>query len=181
MQSENLPAATVGPATTGGPANAGGVVTKGGENLLSPLDSNQDHDQFMSFLVEGQLFGLPLLSVQDVIRPQQVTKVPLAPSEVAGSLNLRGRVVTVVDVRTRLGLAPRDEGKSRMNVVVEQDGELYSLIVDNVGEVLDLSKDVYESNPGTLDTRWREFANGVYRLDGQLMVLLDQDSLLDIQ
>jgi len=139
---------------------------------------------FVSVVIGGQLFGIPVLEVRDVLASQRITRVPLAPAEVAGSLNLRGRIVTAIDIRTRLGLAERTEeeiaGKPRMSVVVDHGGELYSLMVDSVGEVLSLSGANFERNPATLDARWREVSAGIYRLDGSLLVVLDVTRLLDI-
>lgn len=137
------------------------------------------HD-FVTMTVAGQLFGLPVLTVQDVLGPQQITKVPLAPPEVAGSLNLRGRIVTAIDVRTRLGLKPRPAGDDGMNIVVEDVHELYSLIIDSVGEVLSLSPDDFEVTPATIDPAWRLIAAGVYRLDDRLMIVIDVAKLLSL-
>jgi purine-binding chemotaxis protein CheW len=136
---------------------------------------------FVSMTVAGQLFGIPVLTVQDVLGEQRITQVPLAPTDIAGTLNLRGRIVTAIDMRRRLGLPAREAGKSGMNVVVERDGELYSLIVDAVGEVLSLPADQFERNPSTLDTVWREMSTGVYRLESELMVVLDVTKMLDIK
>ncbi|HIJ38791.1 MAG TPA: chemotaxis protein CheW, partial [Rhodospirillaceae bacterium] len=117
---------------------------------------------------------------QDVLGPQKITRIPLAPPEVAGSLNLRGRIVTAIDVRTRLRLPKRGttEGDG-MSVVVDMRGELYSLRVDSVGEVLSLPAAKFEPNPPTIDPLWREFSSGIYRLENTLLVILDVPRLLD--
>lgn len=133
---------------------------------------------FVTMIIHGQLFGIPVLQVQDVLGEQRITKVPLAPKEVAGSLNLRGRIVTAIDVRARLGLPKCDTCERLMSVVVEHDGELYSLIVDEVGEVLRLPLSDYEQNPTTLNALWREVSAGIYRLSGQLLIVLDISTLL---
>lgn len=133
---------------------------------------------FVTMTVAGQLFGIPVLQVQDVLGPQRLTRIPLAPLEVAGSLNLRGHIVTAIDVRTRLGLPPRAPDMKGMSVVVDLNGELYSLVIDQVGEVLSLAKDTFEANPPTLDPRWREVSRGIYRLKGQLLVVIDVARLL---
>lgn len=135
---------------------------------------------FVTMTIAGQLFGIPVLTVQDILGPQKITRIPLAPPEVAGSLNLRGRIVTAIDVRLRLGLEPRAEGEPAMSVVVDHRGESYSLLVDSVGEVLSLDASDYERNPPTLDARWRDFSDGIYRLNGQLLVVLDVEQLLQI-
>lgn len=139
----------------------------------------EDTDEFVTFVISGQLFGIPVLMVQDVLSSYRINKIPLAPPEVAGLLNLRGRIVTAIDVRRRLGLQPRTGDSNGMSIVVESGHELYSLMVDSVGEVLALSKDDYERNPPTLEAHFREFAEGVYRLDEELLVVLDVNRLLD--
>jgi purine-binding chemotaxis protein CheW len=134
---------------------------------------------FVSVTIADQLFGIPVLQVQDVLGVQRITRIPLAPAEVAGSLNLRGRIVTAIDIRTRLGLPARAEGKTAMSVVVDFGGELYSLLVDSVGEVLSLDGGDAERNPATLDAVWRELSAGIFRLDGKLLVVLDVARVLD--
>jgi purine-binding chemotaxis protein CheW len=148
------------------------------ENVNNESWSSERND-FVTVTVDGQLFGIPVLTVQDILGAQRLTPVPLAPKEIAGSLNLRGRIVTAIDVRTRLGLSPPPEESPGMSVVVEHNGELYSLIVDSVGEVLRLSTEAYERNPATLDPVWRDVSTGVFRLDGGLMVVLDVVRILD--
>lgn len=128
--------------------------------------------EFITITVGGQLFGIPVLSAQDVLHPQKIYRIPLAPPEVAGSLNLRGRIVTAIDLRVCLGLDPVEDASRSMSVVAEHDGELYSLLVDSVGEVLSLPAEAWEHNPPTLPLRWRELCDGVYRLDGQLLLVL---------
>lgn len=135
--------------------------------------------EFVTVTIAGQMFGIPVLSVQDVLTEQRLTHIPLAPPEIAGALNLRGRTVTAIDIRTRLGLEPREEGATCMNVVVEYDGEPYSLMVDTVGDVLALPDDDYEPNPITLDQKWREIADGLYRLEEGLMIVFDVSRLFD--
>lgn len=133
---------------------------------------------YVTFLIGDQLFGVPVLKVQDVLASCEVTPIPLAPAEVAGALNLRGRIVTAIDVRLRLGLPQRDT-ESQTSIVVEQDGELYSLMVDEVGEVLSLDPKDFQKNPPTLDARFREYSSGIFRLKERLLVVLDVDGLLD--
>ncbi|MDP6405764.1 MAG: chemotaxis protein CheW [Alphaproteobacteria bacterium] len=138
-----------------------------------------ENDQFVTITIADQLFGIPVLTVHDVLVAQKITPIPLAPPEVAGALNLRGRIVTAIDVRRALGLAPREGDDPGMYVVVEHDEELYSLMVDTVGEVMDLPSDAFERPPTTLEPRWREVASGIYRLEGQLLLVLDVERLLD--
>ncbi len=134
----------------------------------------------LSFFIGGQMFGLPLLLVQDVLNARAITKIPLAPADIAGALNLRGRIITAIDMRRRLRLPAAGDGCRHMSVVVCHDGELYSLVVDQVGDVLSLGADRFEDNPTNLDPQWRELASGVYRLDTQLMLVLDAAAVLAI-
>jgi purine-binding chemotaxis protein CheW len=149
------------------------------KRAVGKLATTDEQRQYVSIVIAGQSFGIPVLIVHDVLGPQRITRIPLAPPEVAGSLNLRGRIVTAIDVRLCLGLEKRPAEQPGMSVVVEHGGEFYSLIVDNVGEVLTLSGASLERNPATLDPRWREISNGIYRLEDQLLVILDADRLLD--
>ena len=137
--------------------------------------------EFVTMFIDGQMFGIPVLQVQDVLGPQKITRVPLAPKEVAGSLNLRGRIVTAIDVRTRLGLPPKDDKEKNMSVVVDHNGEFYSLIVDQVGEVMALKASDYEKTPATLSEHWREVSDGVYRLKDCLLIVLDVKRLLRLE
>ncbi len=143
------------------------------------MSANNDSHEFVTVTIADQLFGIPVLSVQDVLGEQRITRVPLAPSEVAGALNLRGRIVTAIDVRERLNLPPRSDDEPGMSVVVEHQGDPYSLLIDSVGEVLSLPADRYERNPATLNPAWRDVSEGIYRLDGELLVVLGVDRLLD--
>jgi purine-binding chemotaxis protein CheW len=106
--------------------------------------------------------------------------VPLSPPEVAGVLNLRGRIVTLIDMRCRLGLGSRENGQQWMAIGVESRGESYGLLIDSVGEVLKLDNQSWEPNPSNLDARLASVSTGIYRLDSQLLMVLDVDRVLDI-
>ena len=136
--------------------------------------------EYVTAMIGGQLFGLPIARVQDVFMPDRLTMVPLAPPDVAGVLNLRGRIVTAIDMRTRLGLPKADDDKPPMAMGVEMRGESYGLLIDQIGEVLKLPDDSRETNPVNLDPRMATMASGVHRLNGQLMVVLDVDKVLEI-
>ncbi len=144
---------------------------------LDKIHAN-DLEQFVTFVVNGQLFGVPVLQVQDILRTEDIARVPLAPPEVRGSINLRGRIVTVIDVRIRLGLPKAEDNQQGMGVTVEQQNDLYTLLVDEIGEVLSLPSTDREKVPGTLNPAWRDFACGIFQLEKQLMVVLDIDRLL---
>lgn len=152
------------------------LAQTGTTELAGHADTSQ---QFVSVMIAKQTFGVPVLLVQDILGPQRITRIPLSPPEIAGALNLRGRIVTVVDVRKRLNLPPMEAGKSEMNVVVDHEGELYSLMVDGVGEVLNLPYHLYERSPANLAQHWRDISDGVYRLDDKLLLMLDVKRLLD--
>lgn len=139
----------------------------------------EEAQQFVSISIGTQNFGIPVLLVHDVLGPQRITRIPLSPPEVAGSLNLRGRIVTAVHVRRRLGLEPLDKAEDTMSVVVEYEGELYSLIVDGVGEVLTLNDKDFEAHPPTMSQVVRDMSSGIYRLEQSLLVVLDVPSLLN--
>ncbi len=147
--------------------------------VKAPGEMPSETEDYVTFVIAEQLFGIPVLKVQDVLSAHRITRIPLAPPEIAGSLNLRGRIVTAFDVRQRLGLSVREGDASGMSIVVENESELYSLMVDSVGEVLALAASDYERNPPTLDPRIRAYSNGIYRLNDQLLVVLDVNALLD--
>ena len=135
--------------------------------------------EYVTAMIGGQLFGLPISRVQDVFMPDRLTRVPLAPPEIAGVLNLRGRIVTTIDMRRRLGLPPRNDNKPSMAIGIELRGESYGLLIDTVGEVMKLGETTREPNPVNLDPRLARVSGGVHRLDGQLMVILDVDYVLN--
>ncbi len=133
----------------------------------------------VSVRIGGQLFGVPVLSVQDVIAQTGINRVPLAPYDVAGSLNLRGRIVTAIDMRPRLGIEPRRPDEAFMSVIVERNGEFYALLVDDVGDVLWLPQSMHEAPPATLTPEWRRMCSGLYRMEeGLLLVLKVADVLV---
>lgn len=132
---------------------------------------------FVSFSVAGQQCGLPVTMVRDVLRHQPIAPVALAPPEVAGNINLRGRIVTAIDIRRRLGLPPHPP-PSQMALVTETDGELFALLVDQVCEVLSPEAHRFEPPPPTLPPHWTRFATGLFRLDHALMLVLDLPRLL---
>ena len=137
-----------------------------------------DTTDYVTVFVGETMFGLTIDRVHDVFVPAGITPVPLAPKEIVGLLNLRGRVVTALCLRRRLSLPDRDAGAAQMAIGLEQAGETFALIVDGVGEVLKLGAETHEPVPINLDPRWRDISHGVHRLDGRLLVILDVDALL---
>jgi purine-binding chemotaxis protein CheW len=148
-------------------------------DILERSDAATDEARvFVTLTVADQLCGVPVLAVRDILGEQTITRIPLAPPEIAGSLNLRGRIVTAIDLRCRLQLPPAEAAIKKMSVVTELGGELYALLVDQVSEVLSLKASAFERNPPTLERCWANFSNGIYRLDGRLLVVLDVGRLL---
>jgi purine-binding chemotaxis protein CheW len=145
------------------------------------MHDNSDFIEFVTLTTAGQMFGLPIARVQDVFKPSCITRVPLAEEEIAGVLNLRGRIVTVIDMRSRLGVRKRDDDRAPMAIGIEAKGESFGLLVDTVGEVLKLPAAEREPNPINLDRKLAALSAGVYRLDGQLLVVLDIDRVLDLR
>jgi purine-binding chemotaxis protein CheW len=136
--------------------------------------------EYVTALIGGQLFGLPIQQVQDVFMPERLTRVPLAPPEIAGVLNLRGRIVTLIDMRDRLGLSAPVGTAPAMAIGVESGGESYGLLIDSVGEVLKLDDATREPNPVNLDPRLARVSAGIHRLEGQLLMLVDVGRVLDL-
>ncbi|MFZ3308878.1 MAG: chemotaxis protein CheW [Xanthobacteraceae bacterium] len=144
------------------------------------MEISHDDIEYVTFTTAGQLFGLPIECVQDVFKPARMTRVPLAGPEIAGVLNLRGRIVTAINLNNRLDLESRADGNAPMAIGIESGGESFGLLVDTVGEVLKLSDGEREPNPVNLDRKLARISAGVFRLDGQLLVVLDVDRVLDL-
>ena len=142
--------------------------------------AQQNFKEYVTAMIGGQLFGLPIVCVQDVFVAERLTRVPLAPPEIAGVLNLRGRIVTLVDLRRRFGLGERERAHTSMAIGVESRGESYGLLIDSVGEVLKLDESKREQNPINLDARLARISSGIFRLDEQLLIVADVDRVLDI-
>ena len=129
--------------------------------------------QLATFRLDGDLYGVEVEHVQEVLRSQQLTRVPLAPRAVAGLINLRGQVVTAIELRERLGRPARPEGTDAVVIVVRLDGEAVSLLVDSIADVVDVDAADFEAPPDTLDGAARDLILGAYKLDGQLLLALD--------
>lgn len=134
--------------------------------------------QLVTFSVADQLFGIPALKVRDVLRQQPLTRVPMALPHVRGAINLRGHIVVAIDVRAKLGCSPALSGESAMCVVVETNADVVCLLVDSVGDVVEVAGDQIEENPGSLDVAWARLSRGVCRMGDRLLLLLDVEELL---
>jgi purine-binding chemotaxis protein CheW len=129
--------------------------------------------QYCSFFISDMFFGIEVCLVQEVIRYQEMTQIPLASHEIGGLINLRGQIVTAIDLRKRFGLPDRAAGKLPMNVVIRTDDAAVSLLVDEIGDVLEVEPDAFESPPETLMGTAREMISGVYKLKDRLLLILD--------
>jgi len=136
---------------------------------------------FVTFDISGQLFGIPITRVQDILTPDTIAAVPGGPAEVRGLINLRGRIVTVIDVHTLLSLKGSRDGIRGMCITVESRGESYTLLVDSVGDVTTVPGELRDHNPATFDQVWQDVTDGVYRTDRGLLVALNVDRLLAIE
>lgn len=136
--------------------------------------------KLISVVLDRQRLGINVTDVHDVIRLSGLSRVPLAPLWVAGVMNLRGRIVTAIDLRHRFGLQARAEGSSAMCVVIDHRGEPYGLIIDDVGDIIDVTADQIEPNPVTLDARWQHVSSGVVQLD-ELMVIANIAAIMDFE
>jgi purine-binding chemotaxis protein CheW len=150
--------------------------------------NNAEHDatsdrsrQYSTFSVGSLFFGVEVLKVQEVLRYLEMTSVPLAPDVIQGLINLRGQIVTAVDMRRRLGLENRGPDETPMNMVVRSDDGPVSLLVDEIGDVLQVGPESYESVPESVPQAQRELIRGVYKVDGRLLLVLDTERALQTQ
>ena len=131
--------------------------------------------QFCTFYLDKLLFGVQLDKVQEVIRYLEITEIPLAPRVVSGLMNLRGQIVTGIDLRRRLGLADRPDDAHPMNVVIRTSDGAVSLLVDEIGDVVETTEESFERPPETLQGKVREVILGVHKLDRQLMHVINTE------
>jgi purine-binding chemotaxis protein CheW len=138
-----------------------------------------DAKEFITMRVGSQVFGMSVERVQDILQPQKIANIPLAPPEVIGSLNLRGRIVTALNIRTLLGIESKYDIKKCMSIVVEFEDNLYSFIVDSVGDVLILSPSQFVANPENVGQMWQEVSLGVFPREDELIVMLDVEKVFE--
>ncbi|MFM2125835.1 MAG: hypothetical protein RL328_2286 [Acidobacteriota bacterium] len=136
--------------------------------------------QYCTFVVSGMYFGIDVRHVQEVMRAQEVTAIPQAPDVIAGLINLRGQIVTAIDMRQRLGLTGRESSVPPMNMVVRTDDGAASLLVDEIGDVLDVDSSAFERIPDNLPSEHRELIRGVCKLNGRLLLVLDAERALEL-
>ena len=136
--------------------------------------------QLCTFYLQKLLFGVEVEKVQEVIRYQEMTRIPLSPEVIGGLINLRGQIVTAVDLRRQLELPPRGGSELPMNVVIRREDGPISLLVDEIGDVVEVEEQLFEPAPDTLDSHGREFIRGVYKLKQQLLLLLDTEKAMSV-
>ncbi|MCC9655040.1 chemotaxis protein CheW [Rhodopirellula halodulae] len=140
-----------------------------------------DDDQICTFYLDDQVFGIEVKSVQEVIRYQKMTEVPLADNSVCGLINLRGQIVTAIDLRTRLGLPDRESDQLPMNIIVRgASGTATSFLVDSIGEVEMIDPKNLERTPGTLNAVASEIIRGAYKTDDELILILDRERAMNV-
>ena len=137
-------------------------------------------NQFSTFYLDGLYFGVEVEQVQEVLRYHELTSVPLAPFTVSGLINLRGKVVAAMDLRRRLNMKDREKDKLPMNVVVRTNNGVVSLLVDKIGDVLNVKGDAFETPPDNIDETTRELIKGIYKLKDQLLLILDTQEATSI-
>jgi len=148
---------------------------------LSSSEHNGSVRQYATFFVDGMFFGVEVLKVQEVLRYQEMTCVPLAPQIIQGLINLRGQIVTAIDMRGRLKLPPRNSGEQPMNMVVRSEEGAVSLLVDEIGDVIEVSDSCYEPPPVNMPGAQRALVEGVYKLESKLLLVLNTDRALKTQ
>jgi purine-binding chemotaxis protein CheW len=139
-----------------------------------------ENQQYCTFYLDGYFFGVEVMKVQEVLRYQEMTRVPRAPEEVRGLINLRGHIVTAIDMRRRLKLKERAEDQMPMNVVVRTEDGPISLLVDEIGDVLEVDDSTFERPPETIDETTRELVRGVYKLQDKLLLVLDSEKVVNL-
>lgn len=141
-----------------------------------------DASQLCGFKIMNGQYAIPVLEVQEVVKPQRVTPVPLGPEYVDGLINLRGQIVTAINLRVLFGLPPKVEDKENyMNIIVRWGDSLYALVVDEIMDVMDVENSTFEDTPDTIDESLKGYIRGVFKLENELLTLLSLEKLLDIK
>lgn len=142
---------------------------------------NSSVQQYATFYIDGMFYGVEVLRVQEILRPQRMTRVPRAPGLVQGLINLRGQIVTAIDMRRRLQLTERAAGQTSMNLVVRGEGRAVSLLVDEIGDVIEVNNETLEAPPPNFTDEQRRVITGIHKLDGSLLLVLDVDRILQFE
>lgn len=146
-----------------------------------PTTLATSHSEYVTFRLANQWLGIPVMAVQEVLTAQRIARVPMAPPAIAGFLNLRGQIVTALDLRTTLQLARRDDQAEVVNVVIRHEGELFAFMVDDVGDVVSVPNQSVEATPVTLDARWRAACAGIVRREHDLLLVMSVNAVLRLE
>ncbi len=149
--------------------------------MTAPDTPTNLNRQFATFFMKDLFFGIEVRKVQEVLRAQEMTRVPLAPAVLRGLINLRGQIVAAIDMRQRLSLGPRTADQDPMNMIVRAEDGAVSLLVDEIGDVIDVVAESYEPVPETMAPHLKQLVEGVYKLDGRLLLVLDTERTLQLQ
>lgn len=153
---------------------------EGWDENETTLGISSSNEQLLTFYLDQQIFGIPVKYIKDIFKSAEITRVPLTPPEVAGVVNLRGHIVTAIDLRHKLCISPLEEdAQTTMNVAVDVGEEMYSFIVDSVADVAIFAKKDFENNPSTLDEKLKDLSLGIYKLDGKLLIVLDVKKIIN--
>lgn len=137
-----------------------------------------DLNQYLTVNLGNELFGIPVSRIKDIFMEDRITYVPLSSPDIVGAINLRGRIVAAIDMRKRFNLPPSEPTVTKMNIAVEYGDEICSLVVDSVGDVISIQDDQIDALPPTLDNKWKSIAVGVYKLQNNLLIILNMDYII---
>lgn len=150
------------------------------DTLKNNLSDDSIHDHYLTVKIGDQLFGFPVTHLRDIFKSLEITPIPLAPKAILGSINLRGKVVTVIDLRLKFYPNMSIENRSSMHIAVAHGQELLSFVVDSVGDVINIPHSKFEPLPSTLEQHWLNIAEGVCQLNDSLIIRLNMEHLLDL-
>ena len=156
------------------------METAGESNVIESVLSG-DASQLCGFKIMDGQYAIPVLEVQEVVKPQKVTNVPLGPEYVDGLINLRGQIVTAINLRVLFGLPRKENREEYMNIIVRWGDSLYALVVDEIMDVMDVENSSFEDTPDTIDDRLKSYIRGVFKLEDNLLTLLSLEKILDIK
>jgi purine-binding chemotaxis protein CheW len=146
---------------------------------MTELIEKNKNMEYVTFDIGGHTFGLDVVQVRDVFRSKKITNIPQSGEEVFGVLNLRGRIVTVINLYHKLGFPIDKDLDKLMNIVVEYNGESYAFLIDKVGDVMSLTLDTFEEPPRTMSVNWKNMSKGIHRLEDKILILLDIEKVLN--
>ena len=156
------------------------METPAQNNVIESVLSG-DASQLCGFKIMDGQYAIPVLEVQEVVKPQKVTNVPLGPEYVDGLINLRGQIVTAINLRVLFGLPRKENQEEYMNIIVRWGDSLYALVVDEIMDVMDVANSSFEETPDTIDDKLKAYIRGVFKLEDNLLTLLSLEKILDMK